>query len=79
MEFFALLPAIFSAVVAIALLYNSEKDDEYIGKIWCFILGLVFVWVTVFLAKLGMGYVNDDKKIEKKQQTEYYSDDHYIY
>jgi hypothetical protein len=79
MEFFALLPSIFSAIVAIALLYSAEKDDEYIGKIWCFILGLVFVWVTIFLVKLGMGYVNDDKKVEKKQQTEYYSDDLYIY
>ena len=77
MEIFAVMPAALSAIVAISLLRNAETSDEYIGKIWSLILGLLFVWATIFLLKLGIGYSSKTKNTYSKTNTEYYYDYHY--
>jgi len=54
MSFFAILPAILSGIITIVLLFNAEKSEERVGKFWCFMLGLMFLWVTVSLLRIGL-------------------------
>jgi uncharacterized membrane protein len=76
MEIFPLLPAIFSAIISIMLFYNAEKEFEWVSKIWSLMIGLVLVFVTIFLAELGMKFINEEKK-SNQIRTEYFSNDYY--
>ena len=78
MESILYLPSLICGVITIALLLNIEKEDEWLGKIWCMILAFVFFFGTVFFTELTF---NNNKKIVKKinHQEEFYDSHDYIY
>lgn len=68
-----LLPAILAGIIAIVLLYNSEKEEEFAGRLWSLIFGILFVMATIFLTKLAIEYSSKFNKNEV-QETEYFYD-----
>lgn len=61
MSFFAILPALLAGLLALVFLFNAEKQEDFVGKFWFFLIGLLFLWLTVFLLKLG---IKTSNKIE---------------
>ena len=71
MEIFKFIPSIFTGIISIALFYNSEKEEDYVNKIWGFIIASILVWFTIFLFKETIEYDNDFNGTNK---TEYIYD-----
>lgn len=73
MDYFGLVPSIFTIVLSIALFINAEKGDDYVEKVWSFVLGLSFAIATIYLIELFTSY-NTPPTRKEKYKTEYYDD-----
>ena len=76
-DFFGLVPAIFLGILSIVFFINAEKEyNDYVNKIWTFVLGIAAAIVTVCMINMYISYKNSNKQ-KNINKIEYY--DRYYY
>ena len=75
MNLFILTPLILGTIVSVALFRKAEKENEdYVAKIWMYIISILFVIITTLLTEKSIEYSKD---ISSTKNT--YEDIEYIY
>lgn len=72
-----LIPAILGVIVFTALFIHAENEnDDYVAKIWLYIVAAIFAMITVCLTEKCIEFANTNTKIDKVEEVKtYYNDD----
>ena len=69
MSFSTFLLIIISCIITVTLFYNAEKNNDYVSKIWFFMLGVITVIITIAMLKFSLDkpdYSDNYEDIQKK-------------
>ena len=73
MVFFLAILAVVSGIISIAFLFYAEKAEEYIDKFWDLILGILFVFFTIYLAENSIEFSKKEKTFANPEYNIYYN------
>ena len=58
-----LLFSILSGILTVYLFNNAEIEEEYLGKIWSFIFGVLLLLLTIYLFSSSIEYAHKILKL----------------